>query len=298
MKTITYKTVGTLELQADIYGTNTSSGALKPAIIWIHGGALIMGNRSGIQPEQLDRYLNAGFVVIAIDYRLAPETKLPSIVEDIEDAFKWLRSTGANEFGIDAERVGVVGHSAGGYLTLLTGHRVHPAPKALVAFYGYGDIAGDWYSQPDPFYNTFDRLTEADAHRAVDAGELVDGSADPQRRDYYLWCRQNGLWPVKVGGHDPLTERDWFTQYSPAENVEAEGTRYPPTLLLHGNADTDVPYAQSVHMEKRLAKANIEHDFITIPNGPHGFDHDPASASSPEVSDALDRAVAFLSQHV
>jgi acetyl esterase/lipase len=167
-----------------------------------------------------------------------------------------------------------------------------------VAFYGYGDIAGDWYSEPDPFYNTFDRLTEADAHTSIGITELVDGSADPRRRDYYLWCRQNGLWPHKVGGHDPVTERNWFTPYSPAENVSTLGREYPPTLLLHGNADTDVPYAQSVHMAARLAEAGIEHSFITIPDGPHGFDHNPETAETPGVAGAHDSVIEFLSTHV
>ena len=147
-----------------------------------------MGNRAGIVPGQLDRYVDAGFVVVSIDYRLAPETKLPAIAEDVEDAFRWLRSSGVDEFGIDPDRIGVVGHSAGGYLTLLAGHRVDPAPSALVSFYGYGNIAGDWYSKPDPFYNTFDRLSKDNARRAIGEDELVDGAADPARRDYYLWC--------------------------------------------------------------------------------------------------------------
>jgi len=293
--TRTYKTVGTLSLQADVYGADTPTDVTKPAIVWIHGGALIMGNRAGIVPEQRDRYVDAGFVVVCIDYRLAPETQLPAIAEDIEDAFKWVRSTGAEEFGIDPGRIGVVGHSAGGYLTLLAGHRVDPPPQALVSFYGYGNIAGDWYSKPDPFYNTFDRLEEGHAGRAIGEHELVDGAADPARRDYYLWCRQNGLWPLKVGGHEPVSELDWFTPYSPAENI---GPGYPPTLLLHGDSDTDVPYAQSVHMAARLKAAGIEHEMITIPGGPHGFDRDPAPELGDVVSDAFDRALALLKMHV
>jgi len=235
-------------------------------------------------------------VVISIDYRLAPETKLPDIAADLEDAFSWVREHGREMFGVDPNRIGVVGHSAGGYLTLLAGHRVKPAPKALVSFYGYGDLVGDWYSKPDPFYNTFDQVTDADAHRAVGERELVDGSADPSRRDYYLWCRQKGLWPLKVGGHDPKSESDWFTPYSPAENVAAE--QYPPTLLLHGDADTDVPYGQSVHMARRLADKGIEHELITIAGGPHGFDHSPEMESNAAVSDAFDRVIGFLKEHV
>jgi dipeptidyl aminopeptidase/acylaminoacyl peptidase len=69
-------------------------------------------------------------------------------------------------------------------------------------------------------------------------------------------------------------------------------------MLIHGDADTDVPYAQSVRMAGRLAAAGIEHEFITIPGGPHGFDRAPETASSQAVSDASDRVVMFLSKHV
>lgn len=298
MNTYTYKTVGSLAIQADVYGADSPSGTRKPAIVWIHGGCLIHGNRAGIAPDQLDRYLGAGFTVVSIDYRLAPETKLAAIVEDLEDAFKWLREDGGDAIGIDPDRLGVVGHSAGGYLTLLAGHRVDPAPKALVSFYGYGDIIGDWYSQPDPFYNTFDRLSKAEANSVVGEHELVDGMVTPGRRDYYLWCRQNGLWSLKVGGHDPEEEPEWFTPYSPEMNVKSRGKKYPPTLLLHGDADTDVPYAQSVLMARRLKSAGVEHELITISGGPHGFDHSPEMASNKEVSGAYDSVMAFLSKYV
>lgn len=80
MQTRTYKTTADLELQLDIYGADTTDNSPKPVIVWIHGGALIMGSRKWIVPEQLQGYTNAGFVLVSIDYRLAPETKLPAIV--------------------------------------------------------------------------------------------------------------------------------------------------------------------------------------------------------------------------
>ena len=70
----------------------------------------------------------------------------------------------------------------------MTGHRADPPPKAMISFYGYGNIAGDWYGKPDPFYNTFDRITEQQAYSVVGQDELVDGT-DPERRQFYLWCR-------------------------------------------------------------------------------------------------------------
>src|SRR5438876_5746407 len=145
-KTFTYKVVDKLEIKADVYGA--SGRTVRPVVIWIHGGALIMGHRGGIDGTLRDKLVNAGYAVVSIDYRLAPETKLPAILEDVQDACKWVREKGPELFHIDPRKIAVMGGSAGGYLTLTTGYRVEPRPVALVSFWGYGDVAGAWYSRP------------------------------------------------------------------------------------------------------------------------------------------------------
>jgi acetyl esterase/lipase len=84
--------------------------------MWIHGGALIFGNRGMLPADERERFLRAGYVVVAIDYRLAPETKLPEILNDVEDAHRWIREKGPALFRIDSDRVVAVGQSAGAYL--------------------------------------------------------------------------------------------------------------------------------------------------------------------------------------
>ena len=101
-----------------------------------------MGNRQGLDQVQADKYLSAGYTIIAIDYRLAPQAKLPQIIQDLEDAHRWVRTDGPKLFRIDPNRVAVVGPSAGGYLALIAGFVLAPRPKAVVSFYGYGDITG------------------------------------------------------------------------------------------------------------------------------------------------------------
>ena len=133
-QTYTFKAVGDCEIRADVY--SPASGGARPGIVWIHGGALISGSREVIQPGQLANYLEAGYVLISVDYRLAPETKLPEIIQDLRDAFQWVRERGPGLCGVDPNRLGVIGHSAGGYLTLMSGCCVAPSPQALVTFYG------------------------------------------------------------------------------------------------------------------------------------------------------------------
>jgi acetyl esterase/lipase len=149
--TYVYKTTKDCDIRAEVYRPSAVSSR-TPVIVYIHGGALMMGSRTNINGQQLNAYIRAGYTVVSIDYRLAPEAKLPVIIEDLRDAFRWVRETAPRLFPIDPQRIAVVGHSAGGYLTLMSGFSVSPRPKALVSFYGYGDISADWIARPDPFY--------------------------------------------------------------------------------------------------------------------------------------------------
>lgn len=289
--TYCYKQVGDCKIQADIYRLGDSTK--RPALVWIHGGALISGNRGNLAPFQLRKHLDAGFNVISIDYRLAPETKLKFIIEDLRDAFKWVRRRGPDLAGIDPDRIAVVGHSAGGYLALMSGFCVKPRPQAIVAFYGYGDIAGDWYSRPDPFYSQKPAVPKAEAYSVVGHGALSEGNA-PERHRFYLYCRQNGLWVNEVAGLDPIREAKAVAPFCPLHNVTQ---KYPPTLLLHGDKDTDVPYEQSVLMANMLERQGVEHQLITLTNRGHGFDGSRRAAEDPVIAETFDRVVAFLRQH-
>ena len=188
-----------------------------------------------------------------------PETKLPAIIEDVEDAFRWVRQQGPALFGADPGRLAVLGGSAGGYLTLTTGYRVQPRPNALVSFWGYGDLIGDWYSSPSP-HERHRRtvMTRAEALAQVD-GPPIANAADRAGDGgaFYQHCRQHGIWPREVSGWDPRREAERFTPYMPVKNVSAE---YPPTLLIHGTEDTDVPYEQSQMMAEQFREHGVEHE--------------------------------------
>jgi len=284
-----YKKAGGCEIKADVFGPADS--AVAPAAVWIHGGALIMGSRRLAQNNGVLRaLLDAGFRVVSIDYRLAPETKLPAIIEDVQDAFQWVRAQ-SRELGIDADRLVVSGGSAGGYLTLITGFCVKPRPKALAPFWGYGDIVGPWYSRPDPFYSKQPAVSREEALAAVTTTPLSEPPPKNTRGRFYLHCRQQGIWPKEVAGHDPDREDKWFTPYCPIRNVTRE---YPPTMLVHGTADTDVPYEQSKMMAARLAAVGVKHQLVTVPDGAHGIGNIAVS----EQERIYRNAALFLKEHV
>lgn len=298
METVIYKAVPGCEIRADVYPV--VSRAPCPVLVLIHGGALIGGNRKGIRPVLRDICARDGIAQVSIDYRLAPETKLPAIVEDVKDAFRWVRGEGARRYNFDPARVGVLGWSAGGYLSLLAGCRVEPRPRVVVAFYGYGDIAASWYAEPDPFYCQQPAVSREEALASVGSDPVSDPPPGKDRFRFYLYCRQQGLWPKEVAGFDPHTQQTEFDTYCPVRNVSAV---YPPALLFHGTADTDVPYQQSVDMAGAFAESGVPHELVTIDGGGHGFDGGVKFADLQAVrpspgAKAFDRTLSYLKQYL
>ena len=287
----TYKIVGNCSIYADVY--QVGSRKKQPAIVWIHGGALIGGSRSTIAPYQLKKYLDAGFTVISIDYRLAPETKLPVIIEDLKDAFQWVREQGPDLFAIEPDQLAVIGHSAGGYLALMAGFVINPQPKAIVSFYGYGDIIGPWYSQSDPWYCKQGMIEMNRAYESVGQSPLTEGDWG-KRSPFYLYCRQHGLWPQEVAGQDPRENPGWFSRFCPMQNVTRS---YPPTLLIHGDQDTDVPYERSVEMDSVLEQYQVDHKLLIFKGKGHGFDGGIDAKEDPVISGLFVQVEEFLKQY-
>ena len=286
--TAVYKTVGACQIKAEIHGA--APDARKPAVMWMHGGALITGDRHGVDRRFAAELLKRGFAIVSIDYRLAPETKLPGIIQDIQDAWRWVRGEGSKQFGIDPNRIATAGGSAGGYLTLMTGFCLDPLPRCLVSYYGYGELTTPWYSDPSEFYRKQPLVSKEEAMGVLSGTEVSEPPPGKNRGRFYLYCRQNGVWPKEVGGHDPKTETKWFDPYCPARNVTA---KYPKTRLIHGTADTDVPYEESQHMAEKLKQAGVEHDFVTLKDVGHGLHH----ATPEQLAEIAVKSVDFVQAH-
>ena len=291
MQTFVYKRVGNLSIKADVHRADDS--VLRPLVVWIHGGALICGHRGGIDGRLLGPLLERGYAVVSIDYRLAPESQLPEIIADLEDAFAWVRKRGRELFCGDTERIASAGGSAGGYLTLTAGFRVEPRPACLISLWGYGDLVGEWYSSPSPHArHRTSVVPESEARRQVSGPPVAD---DRDREGdggvFYQFCRQQGIWPREVSGWDPHADEDRFVPFTPVRNVSRD---YPPTFLIHGTEDTDVPYEQSVMMAESFRSYGVEHELVSVAGGEHGL----AGADVGDIEAAYEAALAFVGRHM
>lgn len=202
-----------------------------PAVILVHGGGWSSGDKTkGIDPL-FAPLAQAGLAWFSINYRHAPRHRYPGSVEDVEAAVRWVKQHAA-EFNVDAQRLALVGESAGGHLVAMAAVRAREDTRvAAVA----------------PFYAPVD--LEADTRRR--------GGLSLSLRD--LFGRSHEV-------DDQVAQL--LREASPINYIHSG---LPPFLLVHGTADMSVPYNQSVQLQARLRAAGVLCDLITIDDGVHGM---------------------------
>ena len=251
--------IGFRPLQLDLW---VPAGAAAPAlVVWIHGGAWLFGDRRylppTLRPDQLfDELLEAGLAVATIDYRLSLEATFPAQLHDAKAAVRYLRAH-AEVLGVDASRIGVWGESAGGHLAAmvgLTGDRsdlegtlgvVGPSSAVSAAVVWYGPM--NMETQPRPVHPP-------------------EVAAQPPPE--LLTTPEDHL----VGTLDPAAQ----AAASPISHVTPTA---PPFLLVHGTADTLVPYVHSELMLKALTSAGVAAQLVPVEGAEHIFNgHDDIDA--------------------
>lgn len=285
--TFIFKKTNSFEIRGDFYAIDSLK---KPLLIYIHGGGLIWGSRKDIIEQHITQYQKAGYHVCSIDYRLAPETKLADIALDIQDALKWMKTEGKNIYPFDPERIAMIGSSAGAYLALLAGS-FSIKPQAIISFYGYGDILANWYTQPAAHFTAMTTVPPLLAEKLIQKRPITEGSIKT-RYAIYLHYRQAGIWVDHITGLNRILDRERILSFCPIHLVDDS---YPPTLLLHGTKDKDVPYEESVKMSEALTKYNVNNRLITVPDGEHLFDHD---IEDPATIKAMEDVLTFLNKNL
>ena len=290
---IVFKHAGGVDIALDVY--ELPGEPPRPAMLYFHGGALMRGSKR-MSPTQRDMFLGWGYALVSANYRLAPEAKWPAFRDDILDAHKWVLANAAT-YNIDPNRVGVFGGSAGGYLALLLGALARPRPRVVVPFSGYGDVAGPWYAEPDLFYLSLEREEWDEVRKCIGPVVLTECD-DPLKGAFYRYCRQNGLWPKHVIGYHPSERPEIFDEACPERLVTPE---YPPTFLIHGTADTDVPFSCAQSMYDALQRHGVESVLARIEGGPHGvLGKSPKwpGIDEPQVKAAIRDLGEFLAKHM
>jgi len=151
-------------------------------------------------------------------------------------------------------------------------------------------VDGEWYTKPSEHYRKQPLVSKEEATKAVGDKVLTGTTGSNQRGRFYLYLRQNGLWTREVTGFDPERERAKLDPYCPVRNVTSE---YPPTTLIHGTKDTDVPYELSAAMAKELTKHKVAHELVTVEGAGHGLSGDKKLAD-----EAKQKGVAFIKRQL
>jgi acetyl esterase/lipase len=226
--------------KADLYLPINPSGKLLPAIVVIHGGGWVEGDKQN--PRELSictDLANGGFVVLNINYVLfkAGDSQgvWPQNLHQCKTAVRWLRKNAA-EYQVDPEHIGVLGESAGGQLA------------SMVALTG----PGDGLDPAQPY---------ADYSCRVQAAVDLYGPADFRKWDTFSML-----------GKTRQEAPELFAQASPICYGDENA---PPILIIHGTADKTVPVQQSIDFAAALKKMGAPHELLLVPNAGHAFDLRP-----------------------
>ncbi len=215
-----------------------------PAIIWIHGGGFVTGDKAPYPKTLLDPFAQNGYAWFSINHRLAPKYPFPAETDDVETAVHYIKLH-APVYKVDPNRLVLMGESAGGHLVSFVGARHEPenSVAAVVSFYGEHDLVN---------------RTHPEGPCLVDGKEVaMTGSV----------CLSPGL-SAFLGVHGPGPETEAIVRKaSPATYIRRD---MPPYLLIHGTKDFNVPFEQSVVMCKAMRQAGAQCDLIAIDGGGHG----------------------------
>lgn len=251
---ITYLTASNWEAKLDLYRPATPGP--HPTVLHIHGGGWTGGSREGVVLRAMP-WLQMGFAVVNVSYRLARVAQAPAAVEDCLCALRWIAAN-AKQYELDVTRIVTTGYSAGGHLALTTGmipesaglDRQCPGPAlprvaAIVNWYGIADVV-----------------------------DLLDGA---NRKAYAV------SWLGSLPDREAVAKR-----VSPLTYVRKE---LPPILTIHGDADPTVPYTHATRLHAAIQSAGGTSELVTIPKGGHG------GFPNPEQIRAVAAMRAFLSKH-
>jgi acetyl esterase/lipase len=221
-----YATVDGAELRLDLH---RAQDADAPVVVYVHGGGWTRGDRTSGAETRLAPMAALGVTVASIDYRLAPGAVFPAQLQDVEAAVRWLRDQGS-ELGLNSERLGLWGASAGAYLVSLLALSGREQVQAVVHWFGQADLA-------------------ATAARTELEARLLP-----------FHFEQDLLGP------DPAEPAE---QLSLLARIPGPATHVPPFLISHGDRDRIVPPAEGLALHDALVRGGHSSRFELLGGAGH-----------------------------
>jgi acetyl esterase/lipase len=240
---VAYGETGGEALLLDYLTPDPLPASALPALVWIHGGGWEAGDKRAGWVESLGPDMaQAGFVSFSINYRLSDQATFPAQLHDVKAAVRWVRAN-ADELGVDPERVGVWGHSAGGHLAALLGTTGdQPELEGTSGSPGFSSRvqAVIAVSPPTDFLEIPADWPYVEPRRATE--KLVDGPLEERRELVRL---ANPIAHIRPG--------------------------MPPFLIIHGADDEIVPVQQAVKLYDGLVTAGCDATLDVLPEADHSL---------------------------
>ena len=256
---VTYLTANGFEAKLDVYRRRDVQTP-QPTLVFYHGGGWIGGTKEASLMSVMP-WLEMGWNVVNVEYRMARVSAAPAAVEDAQCALKFVVSR-AKDYNIDTAKIVVSGESSGGHLALTTG--MIPASAGFTDICAAGGFTGNDVSVPKV-------AGIINWYGITDVNEMLAG---PNARAYAV------QWVGALPNREAVAK-----SVSPLTYVRAD---LPPILSIQGDADPIVPYSQNVRLNDALKKAGAKTDLFTIPGGGHGnFKPDERSKAYAKIREFL-----------
>ncbi len=258
---LTYARYGERELELDLYRPKGHEGLL-PAIVCIHGGGWFQGDRKSM--TNLAQALAArGFVAVTVSYRLSGEAKFPAAIHDCKAAVRWLRAN-AEKYGVDREKIGVTGLSAGGHLAAL-----------MATSGGVAELEGEGGNAERS--SAVQACVAMGAQSDLETDRIREISAAPENPHYR---------PFLGGALEAIPAT--YALASPRHHLDKSD---PPIIFMAGELDDPSTHADETRMD--LEALGIPTEYIEVPGAPHGFLGQQAAFDF-----CLDASEAYFSKHL
>ncbi|MBZ5604177.1 MAG: alpha/beta hydrolase [Acidobacteriia bacterium] len=239
---IVYGTWSGYEAKLDVYQRRDAQGP-QPTVMFIHGGGWVLGTKEA-SVMSIVPWLEMGWNVVNVEYRLSHVALAPAAVEDCLCALRWI-AIHAKDYNFDLTKLILTGESAGGHLALTTG-MIPPAAGFDRQCPGasFTNAGGPPLPKPAAIINWYG---------ITDLNDMLDG---PNTRAYAV------EWFGSLPNREDLARR-----LSPLTYVRKD---LPPILTIQGDADPIVPYSNATKLRDALTSAGVPNQLHTVPGGGHG----------------------------